>query len=188
MKLVDILKTVGSAVISTAVPGGPLLIAGVNAMLPDDKQLPSTVTGEQAMGVVDSLSPDQKALVLNKEFEVELTQIKESNATLRAMLQADAASTQTTRPKMALGSFYIVAAVTLSIAAGWLYAVYLSDDPLGGIVDGWPFVLALVAPFTTLMHAYFGVLKQEHKNRLDAGTGNSTPTGLAGIISALTKR
>ena len=45
MKLGDILKTVGSGLIHTLLPGtGSLIVAGINEFLPSDKQLPETAT------------------------------------------------------------------------------------------------------------------------------------------------
>jgi len=50
-------------------------------------------------------------------------------------------------------------------------------------------VLAVMAPLVTLLYAYFGVLKSEHKNKLDAAAGSApAPAGIAGILSAVLKR
>lgn len=188
MKILDIAKKVGLGLLREAVPGGGLILQAVNEFLPDDKKLPADATGEQVRNAAESLPPQQRAQLLEKDFDVEITQIKESNETLRVMLQADAASTHTTRPKMALGSFHLVAIVTIAIAAGWLYAVFQSENPLKQIVDGWPFILALTGPFVTIMHGYFGILKQEHRQRLNGGAEQSTPSGLGGILSAVIGR
>ena len=76
MNLGDILKTVGSGLIKTLVPGGGLLIDAVNGFLPDDKKLPNDATGEQAQSAIDSLPPEQRASVLKKEYDVKIEQIK----------------------------------------------------------------------------------------------------------------
>ena len=186
MKLWDFAQKIGAAAIATAVPGGPLILQGINELLPEDKKLPEAATGTDLVTAVESLPPEQRVALMDKELDVELTQIKESNATLRAMLEADAAGTHTTRPYIARGSFQLVAAVSLIVISIWAYAVATGNVGLvKEVMSGWQFVAAVLAPFIGLLWAYFGILKQEQRNRLDAASGNTNPGGLAGIISAL---
>lgn len=190
MNLLDIAKTAGAAAFSLAVPGGAAILATVNALLPDEHKLPTAATGHDICATVSALSPEQKALVMSKEFDVELAQIKESNGTLRVMLQADAASTHTTRPYIAKGSFQLVAAVSLLVVSLWAFAVGSGNvEMVGQIMGGWEFVAAVLTPFVALLWAYFGILKQEHQNRLTGGNTPPGPAGVLGIISsALGKR
>lgn len=190
MKLWDIIKTVGSAAIQVALPGtGSLIVGAVNKLLPDDKKLPAGATGDDLNTAIASLPPEQQASVMEKEFDVQLTQIKESNSTVRAMLESDAKNPHSTRPYIAKGAFHVVAFVIIVTISAWAYGVLVSDDSLVKMVmEGWRFVLAVIAPLVTLLWAYFGVLKQEHKNKLDAANGSSTPAGIAGILSSLIKR
>lgn len=188
MNIWDIVKTVGTGIVAT-LPGGPLVLGAVNALLPDDKQLPDTATGQQIGNAVSTLPPEAQVELLSKEFEVDITHIKESHSTVRTMLESDAANPQSTRPHIALGSFYVVAFAVVIIVSVWAYGVAMADNAMvKAVVDGWPFVIAVLAPLVTLLHAYFGVLKREHKNRLDAAQGISAPSGIAGILSALIKK
>jgi len=189
MDLLSIAKTVGAAVVRSAVPGGGLLLDAVNEFLPADKKLPGDATGDQVRATVEALPPEQRAAVFEKEFDVDITQIQESNETVRAMLAADATSTHTTRPHIALGSFYVVAFAIVVVVGTWAYGVVSDNDTLvTAVMDGWPFILAAIGPLVTLLWAYFGVLKQEHRHRLDAARGGSTNGGLAGILSAVIGR
>lgn len=184
MKLLDILGKVGGAVVKTMVPGGGLIVDVVNEFLPDDKKLPADATGSDMQAAVDSLPPDQRAQLLGREFDVQI----EEHHTLQAMLQAEQGSTHTTRPRIALGSFQLVAFVTVVVVSLWAYAVAIENEKLvAAVVDGWPFVAAVIAPFVTLLWAYFGVLKNEQRNRLNAANG-STAGPLGGIISKLLNR
>jgi hypothetical protein len=184
MKLLGILGKVGSAVIKTIVPGGGLIIDVVNEFLPDDKKLPTDATGSDMQQAVDSLPPEQRAQLMGREFDVQI----EAHHTLQAMLRAEQASTHTTRPQIALGSFRLVAFVTIVVVSLWAYAVAIQNEKLvAAVVDGWPFVAAVIAPFVTLLWAYFGILKNEQRNRLNAANG-STASGLGGIISNMLKR
>jgi len=185
----DIVKTVGGNLISTAVPGGPLLLAGINALLPDDAQLPADATGQQAQDVISALPPEQRAEVMGKKFDVELATITQSGETMRAMLTTEATSPHTTRPKIALGSFRVVAFAIIVTISLWAYGIVTADtDMVKTIVNGWPFLLSAVGPLIVLLRAYFGVLGKEQKNKLDAATGNTNPAGIAGIIQALVKQ
>jgi len=189
MKLWDIVKTVGSGIIKTAVPGGGMIIDMVNGFLPDDKKLPNTATGNDVNNAIANLPPEQQATIMSKELDVELTQIKESNSTVRAMLDSDAQNPHTTRPYIAKNSFHVIAFVIVVTISLWSYGIIKQDAELiAAVMDGWPFVMAVVGPLVTLLWAYFGVLKQEHKNKLDAANGASTPTGITGILSTLLTR
>ncbi|MEE8598950.1 MAG: hypothetical protein V3S69_05510 [Dehalococcoidales bacterium] len=185
MNLLSIAKKVGLGILRDVVPGGGLILQAVNELLPEDKKLPPEATGEQVKAAAESLPPEQRARLLEREFDVEETQIKESNETLRTMLQADATSTHTTRPYIAKGAFQVVAAVVLVVTALWAYGVGSSNTAMvKTIMEGWPFVLGVIGPFIMLLRAYFGVLKQEHRQRLDAAGG--TPSqGIAGALSSL---
>lgn len=190
MKLWDIVKTVGSAALQVALPGtGSLIVGAVNGLLPDDKKLPAGATGDDVNNAIASLPPEQQASVMEKEFDVSITQIKESNSTVRAMLESDAKNLHSTRPYIAKGSFHVVAFVVIVTISVWAYGVFIRDDDLvKTVMGGWQFVLAVIGPLVTLLWAYFGVLKQEHKNKLDAANGSSTPAGIAGILSSIIKR
>ncbi len=190
MKLWDIVKTVGSAALQVALPGtGSLIVGAVNELLPEDKKLLAGATGDDVNNAIASLPPEQQASVMEKEFDVSITQIKESNSTVRVMLESDAKNPHSTRPYIAKGSFHVVAFVVIVTISVWAYGVFIRDDDLvKTVMGGWQFVLAVIGPLVTLLWAYFGVLKQEHKNKLDAANGSSTPAGIAGILSSIIKR
>lgn len=186
MKLLDILKTVGGGLISTMVPGGPAIIGLINEVLPDDKKLPATASGSDAML---ALSPEQHADILGKEFDVDITQIKESNETLRVMLESDAKNPHSTRPYIAKHSFHVLALVTVAVIGAWSYGVFTQkEEIIKAVMGGWPFILAVVAPFVALLHSYFGMLKAEHKDKIDAAAGSPQPSGMGALISSFMNR
>lgn len=186
MKLWDIVRSVGSGIIRNVVPGGGMIIDVVNELLPDDKKLAKDATGADIDTAVASLPPAEKARIMEKEFDVEITQIKESNETVRAMLESDAKTPHTTRPYIAKGSFLVVAFASIMTISIWAYGVIIQDKEIvKAIMEGWQFVLAVIGPLVTLLWAYFGVLKTEHKNKLNAASGLTEPSGLGGLISKL---
>jgi len=190
MRLFDIIKKVGGGIFSTVVPGGGAILNVVNAFLPSDKRLPSTATGADMSVAVAGLSSSDRAALEAKEFDVDITQIKESYSTVRAMLEADNANPHSTRPRIALGSFHVIAATSVVAVSAWAYGVVTGNAVMvNAVMDGWPFILAVNAPLVYVLQAYFGVLRAEHKHKLDAANGISPPSGITGLISSLiTKR
>jgi len=191
MNIWDIAKTVGAGALNLVVPGaGSAILGVVNEFLPANKQLSADATGHDVSNAIQSLPADQRAAVMEKQFDVDITQIKESNSTLRVMLESDVKNPHSTRPYIAKGAFLVVAFSIIVIISLWAVSVFNNDvSTVTAVVDGWPFVLAVMAPLVTLLYAYFGVLKNEHKNKLDAASGAATaPAGIAGILSAVLKR
>lgn len=185
MKLWDIVKSVGADVIREVVPGGSLILSTVNALLPEDYRLGDDATGEDIASAIGDLSPADQAAIMEKDFDVEIVKVQEGNASVRAMLDADTKNPHTTRPYIAKQAFHVIAFSVVMMVGGWGYGIAGDDEKMvAAIVDGWPFVLAVLAPLITLLQAYFGVLRTEHKNRLDAAGGESKPSGIAAIIAA----
>jgi len=189
MKLWDVVKSVGSSVIREVVPGGGILVDAVNEFLPDDQKLPNNATGKDVDKALASLPADQRARIMEKEFDVDITQIRQSNETVRAMLAADATTKHTTRPYIAKHAFHVVAFAVIATVSAWWIGVVTSDETMvDAITNGWPFILSVIGPFVVLLRAYFGVLRDEDRNRMSAASGNSSPAGLAGALSGLFKR
>ena len=189
MKFLDIAKTIGGGLLSASGPAGALVMGAINAFLPDGEQLPATATGDDVQSAVEQLSSADQARLLEKEFDVDITTIKEKHSTVRAMLESDAKNPHTTRPYIAKGAFHVIAFAIVIAVSLWAYAVGTTQtEMVTAIMEGWPFVLGVIGPLVTLLWAYFGVLKTEHKDRLQAAGGNPKPSGLAGLISAFTKK
>lgn len=188
MKLLDIIKSVGAGIVREAVPGGGLIVDAVNALLPSEHKLPKGATGSDIAAQVSKLPPAEQAAVLSKEFDVDIAQIEESNATVRAMLEADYKTPHTTRPYIARGAFQVVAACSLAVIFTWCGGVWLDrPETVKAAQDGAQFMLFVLGPLVTLLWAYFGVLQQEQRNRLNAATG--TPAGgLGTLLGSMIKR
>jgi len=188
MKLAAILRAVGAGIIRNTVPGGGLLVDALNAALPNDSQLTADATVADIQGRLDGLPAEQRDELLEREFNLRETELTERYSTLRTMLESDATNPHTTRPKIALGSFYVVTFASVISILLWAYGIVDGDkDLLATVTDGWPFVLSVIGPFVTLLWAYFGILSKEQRNRLSAATG-SPLTGVVGsILKTLTK-
>lgn len=154
-------------------PGG----AAIGALVA--KAFGSDATPESVLAAVES---DPNAAVKLAQVEKDALQVR--GDTLQAMLNAERTSTHTTRPRIALGSFRILASVSIMIVSVFVYAVLVGNDTMVEVVvNGWPFVAAIIGPFVGLLYAYFGVLRKESKDRIDAANGGST-----GIVATLLGR
>lgn len=189
MKLWDIVRSVGSSVVREVVPGGGILVDAVNQFLPPGQKLPNDATGQDIGTAVSKLPPEQQAEVMGKEFDVDMARIRQTNETVRAMLEMDTKNPQTTRPYIAKGAFHVIAFAVVLVVATWSFGVFKGDEGIiAAVTQGWPFILSVVGPFVVLLHAYFGVIRTEHKQRLDAAVGRVEPSSIAGVLANLIKR
>lgn len=181
MKIKDILKAAGTRLLRE-VPGVDVVLDVVEAVTGDRPDKGST-TADQLRAKLESLPPETQSQVLELDIET----IRQQGATMQAMLLAESKSSHTTRPLVVRGAFYVVAFVTVLVVSMWAYAVLGgSTEMVETIMDGWPWVAALLVPFIGWLNAYFGILKTEHQNRLDAAQGRTTKRqGLGGLIETL---
>ena len=126
--------------------------------------------------VIKHIENNPESYVKIRDFEIEYFKLQaDLNKT---MLNNESKSNHTTRPKIAYQAFQVVAAIALMIVFGWLYAVVSNDYELvKEIVNGWPFVVGVITPFVAWLNAYFGVLRKEQADRMNAFNGNPI-TGL----------
>ncbi len=181
-KLFDTLKGPLLTAASTLIPGGPLLLGAVNAMLPDDKKLPVTATGGDIRSAVNQLAPDQRGSLMEKQLDVEIAEINAWEG-IQASLSAADATGSSTRPYIALMMAWCVVVVIAVFIAVWSVAIATGDNKTLAIVsESWPVLLAIIATPTALLRAYFGMRTKEKTSRYSAASGQSI--GLSGIIKA----
>lgn len=187
MKLLDILKTVGSGLISTMVPGGGAILKVVNGFLPDDNQLPDNATGQDAENAISKLSSVDRASVLNKEYDVKIEEIRGFTDRFKAMADVDK-SGNTTRPQIAMLMAVCVVFTVLVTISIFSYAVFKSDaDMIKAIVSGWPFITAVLVIPSALLRAYFAMRTKEKQQKYEAVTGAKPQGGLISTIAGLIK-
>lgn len=175
MDFKSILKTVGSGLISAFVPGG---VALINGFLPEDKKLPENATGEQAQSAIDTLSPQDKAIVLSKQFDVEITQIKEHTKVIAALGEVDKTG-NSTRPFIALMMAWVVVFAITGLIIMLGVAIHNKDAvTIKAIGDSWLLITALLGIPAGLLRAYFGMRTKEKQQKYEAVTGVSAPLGL----------
>lgn len=189
MNIESILKKVGGAIIRDAVPGGGLIVDAINSVLPDDKKLDATATGIQAQTAVNALPPEQRAPIMTKELDVEMTQANAWAQVVDSLSKADAAGSST-RPQIAVMMARVVAFAVIMATASWAIAIFSGKtDLLKTLNDSWGLLLAILGTPTALLRAYFGMRSDEKKARYAAATGGQVqPSGLLAGLASLMKR
>ena len=189
MKLSDILIKAGSTILKTLIPGSGLLIDSVNAFLPEDKKLPNDATGTQVADAVNTLPPDQRVLVLMKEYDVEIAEITSWTQVQSSLAEADK-SGASTRPKIALMMAKIVSFVVVAYSSALIIAIILDRvSMITSLSNTWPLMLAIIATPTLLLRAYFGMRSKEKENRYNVAAGQSIQPGfLKGLLSTFGRK
>ena len=191
------------------------MLGVVNELLPSDKQLnPDIATGKDLVNAVNSLPPDQQAIVMSKELDVDIIEEQEFTKRIQALGEVDKTG-HSTRPKIADRMAWLVAYAVFVAITMWgvcmsvivwqvvvtLKAIRAGSDAAGGIdpveamkvvKDSWPFILAVLGIPSALLRAYFAMRSKEKNARVNmaiADSGQAPPaSGIAGLIGSFLKR
>lgn len=170
-KLFDAIKGPLLTAVSTVIPGGPLILGAVNAMLPDDEKLSDSATGADIRNAVNQLAPEQRASLMEKQLDVEIAEIESWQGIQASLAQADAAGSST-RPYIAVLMAWCVILVISIFICIWGYAVVKNHVlTLEALNDAWPMMTVLIATPTALLRSYFGMRTKEKTARYSAASG-----------------
>jgi hypothetical protein len=185
VKALDVLKTIGTGLISSN-PYGAAALTVVNAFLPDDKKLPTSATGEQAMQAVEQLSGAEKAQIAIAEIDLKKADIQGQTDRYVAMTKADG---QKTRAKIVLIAMYALIAISLIFIIAVAFVYYKDGAALAFSTEMALVFITVSGTFAYVIRAYFGDLKVETTSR-HATSNNRLPksTGIAGVVEALRKK
>ena len=165
MNLGDILKTVGTGLIaSIAGPAAPLIIGGLNAILPSDKQLPDNATGEQAQGAIDSLPPEQRAIALKQEYDFEIKMEELAVETFKEEVKdkGNAREHNKSSHMPAILSFML----TMFIV-GIVTALFMTEPPAGAREVLFMLLGVVIKEWSNSMHYWYGTTRSsQDKTRL----------------------
>jgi len=184
MNLLSILGKVGSGIISTLIPGGggAAIVAGINAFLPNDKQLPENATGVQAQDAVSRLPPEQQAQVLSKKYDVQIAEVNAWASIQDSLSKADQ-SGASTRPQISMMMAWLVFLQVFTICALMMACVAMrNNELLSTVKEFWPMLIASMGIPSGLLRSYFGMRTEEKKHRVHAATGVAP---IAGLISSI---
>ena len=178
MKVWNILKKVGGTALRIACPAAGELIDVVNEFLPEDKKLPGDATGSQLEeAVMENLSPDQQAEIMNRKFDVEIKEIKAHSTNLKTLAEADIAGAST-RPEIAMMMAKTVV-FTIIVMVSMLAVAILKNNikMIAELAASWQLVLAIIATPCALLRAYFAMRTKEKGMRANFAAGQPPSIG-----------
>jgi len=182
MKFSKILEKITpfASVAASFIPGGPAVLAAVNAFLPDEKKLPETATGGQILSAVEQLPPDQRAALMSREIDLKIAQEEGWTERYVAMANSDG---QSTRPQIALMMAWML--VFETVVFMMLLGVGVYKGGLAAINQEylWTVFGVLTTVPASVLAKYFGELRKEQQNRLGI-----EPSGVARKIMGVLGR
>ena len=185
MNLLSILGRVGTSILADVIPGGNAILKVVNEFLPDDSKLGDKATGAEIQSAVSSLPAEQQAQVLTKEFDVEITAIKEHTNVIKALGDVDKTG-NSTRPAIAMMMARIVAFAVVVLISFLAVAMFNKDvDTIKAIGDNWPLVIAILGTPTALLRAYFGMRTREKQQKYQAVSNVAPISTFSGMLNRL---
>lgn len=181
-KLFDTLKGPLLMAASSVIPGGPLILGAINAMLPDDQKLPITATGEQMRGAVSRLTPDQRGSLMEKEIDLEIAIEEGMTSRYVAMSQSDGQKSRATIVMRAMNTLILISVIFIG-ATAWVYVERGAADAFSGEMAA--VFIAVSGTFAYVVRAYFGDLKAEAKSRHQTVDSKTQPlSALSAIIAS----
>jgi len=179
--------TAAATVAGTLNPGVGAAIGLINQLLPQEKQLPITATGQDCEAAIKSLPADQQANIYNHEIDLELAKV-ESHAAIQATLAQVDATGNTTRPKIALMMARAIILTVVPVAWCLSYALVMGEvEMIKAIADNYLIILALLALPAQLVKSYFGHRTDEKKTRYSLAHGQPLLPQPLGLIGKLLK-
>ncbi|MEC4724269.1 hypothetical protein HWQ46_01740 [Shewanella sp. D64] len=183
MNLLSILGKVGTSILADVIPGGNAILSAVNAFLPSDSKLSDKATGPQIQTAINGLLPEQQNQLLMKQFDVEITEIKEHTNVINALGDVDKTG-HSTRPAIAMMMAQIVA-FSVVVLVSFLAVAMFNDDinTIKAIGDNWPLVIAILGTPTALLRSYFGMRTKEKQQKYQAVSNTAPTTGIASLLN-----
>ena len=183
MNLLKILGKVGGSILADVVPGGKAILKVVNDFLPDEEKLSEKSTGADIQGAISKMPANYQAEVLNKEFDVEITEIQEHTKVIAALGEVDKTG-NSTRPFIALMMAWVVAFAIVGLIIMLGMAIH-DDNPAAvkAIGDNWPLVLALLGIPSGLLRAYFGMRTKEKQHKYQAISNTEPKSVISDLIN-----
>ncbi|AQS36627.1 hypothetical protein Sps_01461 [Shewanella psychrophila] len=187
MNLLSILGKVGASILADVIPGGNTIIKVINEFLPDDIKLGDRATGAEIQNVVSSLPAEIQVQVLAKQFDVEITEIKEYTNVVKALGDVDKTGLST-RPAIAMMMSQIVAFSVVILISFLAVAMFNKDvATITAIGDNWPLVIAILGTPTALLRAYFGMRTKEKQQKYQAVSNTPPESVFSGLLNLVGK-
>jgi len=190
MNIGSILKRVGGATLKSIPPLGIVteILSFVNDILPRDKQLTETATGEQALTAIAELPEDKQAEVLIKKFDVELAEISAHVDVVKCLADVDRTG-HSTRPEIARAQSNLIGFGVVITLGPIGYAIVTGDEQMiKAVASIWPLIAAVLGISAGIVNSYFGKRYKEKAQKYEAVSNTPPMMGLLSkVIGKLTK-
>jgi hypothetical protein len=185
MNLLSILGKVGGSILADVIPGGNAILKVVNGFLSDEDKLPEKATGADIQSSISKMNPQSQAELLDKQFDVKITEIKEHTKVITALGEVDKTG-NSTRPFIALLMAWVVSFAIVGLVVMLGVAINGKDTAtVKAIGDNWPLVAALLGIPSGLLNSYFGKRTKEKQQKYQALTNTAPTSTLSGIVNLL---
>jgi len=171
MNIGSILSKIGGSVIKSVVPGLGIateIVGVINSFLPSDKKLSDNATGTDAQKAIALLPLDKQAELMEKKYDVEITEIQEWSNVIESLGEVDKTG-HTTRPAIAMRMSQLIAfgvVITLSPIA---YAIVVGDPKMIlSISQIWPVIATVIGIPAGIVNSYFGKRSKEKAQKYEA--------------------
>tara|TARA_R110001583_G_scaffold34551_1_gene115876 strand:- start:25867 stop:26415 length:549 start_codon:yes stop_codon:yes gene_type:complete len=173
VKFRDILTT-AATVTGLINPALGAAIGAVNGLLPKDKQLPITATGNDVAQMVEQLPPEQRASLMEREIDLAIAREDGWTERYKAMTQADGQETRAAIVRM-MARVLVFEILAFTVLFFWQPDVVNSEQVwlIFGVLTGTP---------ATVLLNYFGNLRREHAQRQASISGQPLPKGLGAVL------
>ena len=187
MDLGNILKKAGSAVISSVVPGGGLIVDLINEFLPSDNKLPKTATGAEAQAAIDGLTPELRLQLMTRELDVDIAEVNAWSNVQESLAKADE-SGKSTRPRIALMFARQIVFTCNVVSFAVAYSIVTGDKSVIEVINQiWPIMLAFIGPMITVIYQYYGKRTKEKVERYNLAMGQIKPTLVDSLKTIISK-
>lgn len=161
MNIKSILKTVGMGLLSAS-PFGAAAIPVINALLPDNKKLPASATGNDAKEIIASLPPTEQVKIDLAEINLLVEEERGRTERYVAMASSDG---QETRAKIVVKAMNTLIGLSVVFVLATVY-VYVTEGAAAAFSVNMAIVYGTItATFAYVVRAYFGDLRNETKSR-----------------------
>jgi len=142
-------------------------------------------TGKQVHEAIQTLPPDQQAMLLSKQLDVEMAEIHSFTAIQESLAKADIAGSST-RPEIAKMMATVVCFAVVAFVSAWVVALFTKQAAMEQVSGSWPVMLTALGTPTALLRSYFGLRTKEKNGRYGIALGQAPqPSPLASLAGAL---
>ena len=183
--LLKFAEGIGETALSVVAPGiaGPA-IAAINALLPGDKQLPATATGNQITAAAQDLTPEQRTQLEQSNIEADVQHDHDWTQRFQAM-QSGTQGWAWVRPLIVL-MFAAQVEIIITLYAFAIFNAALNNQTqtISSLTAAWVAVAGAIALPIAIIRSWFG-FREQSKHRMAQMASSQTLSPAPGLLSTI---